>query len=110
MAKSIAPSLSAKTRRKKITVHQALKNEKWIDHIYPPTMHEEVTEFVKLWEALRGFTLNESVEDTIIWRWTADGEYTTKSAYQVQFIGVFSKIKLTPIWKAKAEQKCRFFA
>ena len=70
MAKSIAPSLYAKTRRKKITVHQALKNEKWIDHIYPPTMHEEVTEFVKLKEALRGFTLNESVEDTIIWRWT----------------------------------------
>jgi hypothetical protein len=38
-----------------------------------------------------------------------DGEYTTKSAYQIQFTGVFSKLKLTPIWKAKEEQKCQFF-
>ena len=28
----------------------------------------------------------------------------------MQFVGVFSSIKITPIWKAKAEQKCRFFA
>jgi hypothetical protein len=34
----------------------------------------------------------------------------TQSAYQVQFIGVFSKIKITPIRRAKAERKCRFFA
>jgi hypothetical protein len=39
-----------------------------------------------------------------------DGVYTTRSAYQIQFVGVFSRIKITPIWKAKAEQKCRFFA
>jgi hypothetical protein len=109
VAKSIAPLLYTKTRRKKITVHQALTTKKWIDHIYPPTTREEVTQFVRLWEAIRGVVRNESVEDTISWRWTADGEYTTKSAYQIQFVGVFSKLKLTPIWKAKAEQKCRFF-
>jgi hypothetical protein len=40
MAKSIAPLLYAKSRRKKITVHQALKNEKWIDHIYPAARNE----------------------------------------------------------------------
>jgi hypothetical protein len=48
-------------------------------------------------------------EDTITWRWTTDGEYTTKSAYCIQFEGTFSKLKLTPIWKAKAKPKCRFF-
>ena len=109
MAKSIAPLLYAKSRRKKITVHQALKSEKWIDHIYPPATSEEMTQFVRLWEAIREVARNETVEDTITWRWTMDGEYTTKSAYQIQFTGVLSKLKLTPIWKAKAEQKCRFF-
>jgi phage major head subunit gpT-like protein len=47
-AKSIAPLLYQKTRRKKITVQQALTNEKWIDHIYPPVSQEEVKEFVSL--------------------------------------------------------------
>jgi hypothetical protein len=83
MAKSIAPLLYAKSRREKITVHQALKNEKWIDHIYPPAMSEEVTQFVKLWEAIREVAQNETVEDRTTWRWTMDGEYTTKSAYQI---------------------------
>jgi len=38
------------------------------------------------------------------------GEYTAKSTYCIQFQGTFSKLKLQPIWKAKAEPKCRFFA
>lgn len=46
----------------------------------------------------------------ISWKWTADGEYSTSSAYQTQFVGVYSKMRLTPIWKARAEHKCRFFA
>ena len=48
MAKSIAPLLFEKTRRKKITVRQALTNNKCIYHIYPPTSQEEVRQFVRL--------------------------------------------------------------
>jgi hypothetical protein len=36
--------------------------------------------------------------------------YTSKSAYQILFQGSFSKLKLSTIWKAGAEPKCRFFA
>lgn len=54
--------------------------------------------------------LEEAIEDDITWRWTADGVYTTQSAYQIQFIGTYSRTKITPIWKAKAQHKCRFFA
>ena len=32
-----------------------------------------------------------------------------KSAYKIQFEGSFTRLKLTPIWKAVAEPKCRFF-
>ena len=105
-----ATLLYVKTRRKKITVHQGLTNDKWIDHIFPSTTQEEVIQFVRLWEATRGVVLRDTKEDCITWRWTANREYTTSSAYQIQFIGVFSKIKLTRIWKAKVEQKCLFFA
>lgn len=69
----------------------------WIDHIYPPTTAEEVTEFVKLWEAIQGVNLNDEIEDDIRWRWTAFGVYTTKSVYQIQFVGTFSKTNITPL-------------
>lgn len=36
--------------------------------------------------------------------------YSVKSAYQVQFTGSFSTFPTSIIWKAKTEQKCRFFA
>jgi hypothetical protein len=63
----------------------------------------------KLWEAVSHTQLHEDSEDTIYWRWTEDAEYTTKSAYCVQFQGCFNKLRIMPIWKAKAEPKCRFF-
>lgn len=110
MAKSIAPSLHQKSKRKKITVQQGLINGKWIDHIFPPTTPQEVREFVKLWKAVGSIQLNKAIEDEVWWRWTADGEYSTKNAYLIQFTGRFSKIKITAIWKPKAEPKCRFFA
>jgi hypothetical protein len=37
--------------------------------------------------------LVENREDTIYWCWTSDGEYMTKSAYNIQFQGAFSKLK-----------------
>ena len=49
-------------------------------------------------------------EDEILWRWTSDGDYTAKNVYRVQFMGNYDKLKMNPIWKAKAELKCRFFA
>jgi hypothetical protein len=109
-AKNLAPHLYQKTCRKKITVQKALANNKWIDHIYPPTTQAEINDFVHLWEAIKDIQLNPEVEDEIKWRWTENGEYTARSAYLIQFEGTFSKIRIAPIWKANTEPKCRFFA
>jgi hypothetical protein len=48
------------------------------------------------------------LEDTISWRWTADEQYSASSAYKIQFSSNHCKMKICPIWKAKAEPKCRF--
>jgi hypothetical protein len=53
---------------------------------------------------------NDQNEDAISWRWTDNGEYTTKSAYRIQFLGDSNKLNISPLWKARAESKCRFFA
>jgi len=74
-------------RRKKISLQKAIENNRWIDHIYPPNSHVEVSEFVDLWEVIKDTKLINNVEDDIRWRWTESGEYTTKSASKIQFQG-----------------------
>jgi len=106
----MAPALFKKAKRKNIMVQKALQDNKWIEHINPVFSPTELHEYVLLWNAVQQVQLDESREDSIVWRWTTDGEYTTKSAYRIQFQGTFSKLKLTPVWRAKAESKCRFFA
>lgn len=108
--KNIAPTLFKKSKKKNIAILKAIRNNRWIAHITRLTTTQEICEYVTLWEAVGHFQLDDSREDSIYWRWTADGEYTTKSAYNIQFQGAFCKLKLIPIWKAKAEPKCRFFA
>lgn len=63
-----------------------------------------------IWVEVHQLQLDIAREDNIVWRWTTDGEYSAKSAYHIQFEGTFSKLKLMPIWKARAEPKVRFFA
>lgn len=46
----------------------------------------------------------ESSEDSIQWRWTQNGEYTTKSVYQIQF-EFLKKKKTNPVWKDLWEAK-----
>jgi len=45
-----------------------------------------------------------------VWRWTADGNYSTRSAYNIQFQGSRCKFQADLIWKARAENKCKIHA
>ena len=82
-------------------VQKALQDNKWIEHISTVFSPTELHEYVLLWNAVQQVQLDESREDSIVWYWTTNGEYTTKSAYRIQFQGTFSKLKLTPVWRAK---------
>ena len=42
--------------------------------------------------------------------WTADGVYSTRSAYLIQFRGSHRKFKHELIWKVQAENKCKLHA
>jgi hypothetical protein len=54
--------------------------------------------------------MDENIEDEIKGKWTPDGQYSTQSAYQIQFRGHYKKLASALIWRAKAEPKCRIFA
>jgi hypothetical protein len=76
----------------------------------PFSREEEVREFVLLWQAISNVQGLNELDDTISWRWSADGEYSSSSAYKIQFTTNFCKTHINLIWKAKTEPKYRFFA
>jgi len=69
----------------------------------------EMAEFVKLWDAVHEVQLCDQ-PDQITWKWTAHGEYTTKYAYDAQFVESYSHCQGHSIWKADSEGKHKFFA
>jgi hypothetical protein len=107
--RNIAPTLYMKAKRKNISVCQALRNNRWMHFCSPYTQDEEIKEFISLWQGINNTHELNDLDDTILWRWTADGKYSTSSAYKIQFTTNFCKMKICPIWKARTEPKCCFF-
>jgi hypothetical protein len=56
--RNVAPTLYKKAKRKHIKIHKDIYSDKWIDHISPLSTHQEILEYVELWEATRGIVLN----------------------------------------------------
>jgi hypothetical protein len=70
---------------------------------------QQMVEFISLWSMLDQVVLSGQ-QDTIRWKWTADGCYSSRSAYQAQFIETYCSFDSKSIWSAKVEDKDRFFA
>ena len=69
----------------------------------------EMADFVSLWDVVQDIQLTDQ-PDQITWKWTANGEYTSKSAYSAQFLGSYRNFHGQYIWKAESEGKHKFFA
>jgi hypothetical protein len=70
---------------------------------------QQMVEFISLWSMLDQVVLSGQ-QDTIRWKWMADGCYSSRSAYQAQFIETYCSFDSKSIWSAKVEDKHWFFA
>jgi hypothetical protein len=68
----------------------------------------EINQFVTLWTLIRHINFTDQ-EDGIEWRFKANGQYSTKLAYTIQFAGSFGEHEWNKMWRAKVENKCKFF-
>ncbi|TVU09419.1 hypothetical protein EJB05_42891, partial [Eragrostis curvula] len=68
---------------------------------------DTIMEFLNLWWEIQHVQLNDQ-PDTIRWRWTANGQYSARSAYMIQCKGSYCQFDATALWKAKAEGKQKF--
>lgn len=89
----------------------ALLNEQWIRDVSHDLTIPLLDEFVNLWGLIDevNFDSNNQEPNAIRWTRTASREYTTKSAYEMQFEGgillTFPKL----VWNIWAPSKCKFF-
>jgi hypothetical protein len=110
--KSLAPNLYRHSKRKNRTVQDALQHGRWINDIRHNLTITLLSEYIKIWEvlALECPQLTEGVEDSITWRWMANGEYNAKSAYLFQFEGITTSPLATLTWEVWAPVKCKIFS
>ncbi|KAJ1263036.1 hypothetical protein BS78_09G153900 [Paspalum vaginatum] len=108
--RNLAPHVFELVKRKNRTVAQELSNNAWIrtlrNKVFTTT---QIEEFVSLWIRLQHTHLQVDVVDSITWKWTPDRIYSTSSAYRAQFLGSYRRHKVSHIWKARAENKCKLF-
>lgn len=77
-------------RRKNRTVAAALHEDKWIRDIAYNLTNNILHEYFGLWTLIDELELdvqNSTEDDAITWTLTTTGEYTAKSAYEIQFLG-----------------------
>ena len=86
----LAPNLFRLVSRKNSSVQHELWNNNWMRSLRGKiTSAVHIEEFASLWIRIQDAHLQQGLRDSITWRWTPDGVYSTRSAYRIQFQGSF---------------------
>jgi hypothetical protein len=68
------------------TVAQALTNGSWIRQITGGLSMTAIAEYLDVWYHVSNYQLNDT-PDKVIWKWTSDGKFTVRLAYNALHIG-----------------------
>lgn len=107
--KKVASRLFSIAARKNRTVREAMQNDKWFQDLTAGLTVDMRAELIELSGHLDRIVLTEVHSDDISWRFTPDGAYTAKLAYDIQFVGSSSMEAANVLWFSWAPGKCRFF-
>lgn len=106
----VAPDLYQISARKNRTVRKALNEGKWIADLGRKISKQHLGEFVRLLAKLVEVVLIPDIPEDITWKLTPSGDYTSKSAYEAQFLGSINRPFQHFNWKPRESQKCKIFA
>ena len=109
--KDVAPSLLEFVSQRDIkttTVAEGLAGRAWVRQISRGITTPAILDYHRLWDLVSQIQLGDS-EDSLIWRWTADGKYTPRSAYQVLLTASHSIPGCSRIWKTWAHLRVKIF-
>jgi hypothetical protein len=104
----VFPILFGLSRRKNISVRDAMHNGRWMKGLQRINLPEQIDRFVELWNKVQLVHLTEDL-DSITWTKTPDGAYSASSAYTVCFSLHTLKLLLVAVWEVKTKGKIKFF-
>ena len=70
---------------------------------------DTLLQFTNLWHDLQAVHLNPDQQDSISWRWTANGVYSAASANRILFAANIKHDFAKMAWNSEAPPKCQFF-
>ena len=110
----LAPALLNAVRprtHKMRKVVDGLHNNSWAKDIKGALTVQVILDYLLLWDTIRLWQQqrNSNTPDTFSWKWTADGQFTTASAYRAFFIGQHAIPGARQLTKSRAPGRCKFF-
>jgi hypothetical protein len=107
---AFAPDLLRLVRpaaRSSRTVRQGLLGATWVQDIVGELSINAVMQFLRLWHELQSVQLGAG-SDTVSWKWTPNGKFSSRTAYRVFFFGRTALPGATQVWNAFAPLKFKF--
>jgi hypothetical protein len=85
-------------------VAKALENDNWIADLMHNISAPFLAELIQLWIEVEvaNFDISDNNADTITWTCTANGRYSARSIYQMQFDGTLTSTHPAKIWQVWA--------
>lgn len=102
-------ALFTHNKRKNRSVADALEANAWIRDIDHNLSQQIIDEYLQLADKIQNVVLSQTDEDQTTWVHSADGQYSAKSAYKIQFQDRLNCTASEIIWKTKAPPRCKFF-
>ncbi|KAM0841896.1 hypothetical protein ACQ4PT_058722 [Festuca glaucescens] len=90
-------------------VSEGLPHNSWVRDIAGELSVDAVVQVLKVWAAVGNDSLSDGA-DEFVWKWTADGKFTSKSAYRMFFHGTTALPGAVQVWNSFASFKFRFHA
>jgi hypothetical protein len=109
--REIAPDLFAlilRHSRKRRMVRQALVERSWITDITGALSALAFWQYIQMWIRLRDMQLMTE-PDMLVWRWTTDTQYSSRSCYNILFQGAIVLSSWRINWRSWAAPRMKFF-
>jgi len=109
--RTLAPTLLTfvpKRIANRLTVAEALPGRHWVRTIGGGVTAPATVEYLRLWHAVSGITLNEN-QDRMVWRWTSDGGFTVRLAYRALHLGSHPIPGCVRVWEVWAPLRVKLF-
>jgi hypothetical protein len=94
--------------RSRYSVQQALHNDSWVQQIRGGLSMADIVGYLQVWHQIRNLRLSDTA-DKLIWKWTANGKFTVRSAYAALHFGSHPIPGCDWIWETWAPLRVKLF-